>query len=56
MRRNVLTVRVAEYQNSLPREVVGFSSLETSETCLDVFLCSLPQVILLWHGAVGLDV
>jgi len=40
MRKN-FTVRVTEHRNGLPREVVGFSSLETFKTRLEAFLNDL---------------
>ncbi|PKU44629.1 hypothetical protein llap_5065 [Limosa lapponica baueri] len=54
MRRNFFPVRVAEPWNRLPREVVESPSLETFKPRLDMFLCNLLQVTLLWQG-VGLD-
>ncbi|PKU46941.1 hypothetical protein llap_2776 [Limosa lapponica baueri] len=41
VRRNFFTLRVAEYWNRLPREVVESPSLETFKTCLDKFLSNL---------------
>ncbi|KFV85581.1 hypothetical protein N308_05604, partial [Struthio camelus australis] len=38
MRRNFLTVRVAEHWKMLPREAVESPSLETFKTRLDVIL------------------
>jgi len=40
MRKNFFTLRVTEYWNRLPREVVA-SPLEILKTCLDKVLCSL---------------
>ncbi|PKU44934.1 hypothetical protein llap_4747 [Limosa lapponica baueri] len=50
MRRNFLTLRVAEHWNKLPREVVESPSLETFKTHLDMFLCNLLYVDPLWQG------
>jgi len=41
MRKNFFTLRVTEYWNRLPREVVESPSLEILKTHLDVVLCSL---------------
>lgn len=41
MRNKLFTVRVAEHQNKLPREVVEFHPLKIFKTHLDNFLCSL---------------
>ncbi|PKU47847.1 hypothetical protein llap_1827 [Limosa lapponica baueri] len=41
MRRNFFTLRVGEYWNRLPREVVESPSLEMFKTPLDMFLCNL---------------
>lgn len=38
-RKNFFTLRVAEQQNRLLRDVVEFPSLETFRTHLDMFLC-----------------
>uniref|UniRef100_A0A8C3JGV2 Uncharacterized protein n=1 Tax=Calidris pygmaea TaxID=425635 RepID=A0A8C3JGV2_9CHAR len=57
MRRNFFPVRAVEPWNKLPRvvpEVVESPSLETFKTHLDMFLCNLLWVDLLWQG-VGLD-
>ncbi|PKU33870.1 hypothetical protein llap_15826 [Limosa lapponica baueri] len=54
MRRNFFPVRVAEPWKRLPREVVESLSLETFKTHLDMFLCNLLWVDLLWQG-VGLE-
>ena len=40
MRKN-FTVRVTEYWNRLPTEVVDSPSLEIFKNCLDAYLCSL---------------
>ncbi|GAB0181997.1 hypothetical protein GRJ2_000665000 [Grus japonensis] len=47
MRKNFFTLRVTEYWNRLPREVVEFPSLEIFKTHLDMILCNLLEVILL---------
>ena len=39
--KKFFTVRVTEYWNRLPREVVDSPSLEIFKTCLDAYLCSL---------------
>ncbi|PKU39704.1 hypothetical protein llap_9991 [Limosa lapponica baueri] len=54
MRRNFFPLRVAEPWKRLPREVVESLSLETFKTRLEVFLCNLLWMTLLWQG-VGLD-
>ncbi|KFQ27387.1 hypothetical protein N332_02275, partial [Mesitornis unicolor] len=41
MRQNFFTLRVTEYWNRLPREIVEPPSMETFRTSLDVFLCDL---------------
>ncbi|GAB0179877.1 hypothetical protein GRJ2_000453000 [Grus japonensis] len=41
MRKNFLTVRVTEYWNRLPREVVESPSLEILKTHLNAILCNL---------------
>jgi len=41
MRKNCFTLRVTEYWNRFPREVVKSPSLEISNICLDEFLCNL---------------
>jgi len=41
MRKNFFTLRVTEYWNRLPREVVESPSLEIFKTLLDEVLCSL---------------
>jgi len=41
MRKNFFTLRVTEYWNRLPREVVESPSLEICKTRLDKVLCSL---------------
>ena len=41
IQRNFFTVRVMEYRNRLPREVVESPSLKIFKTCLDANLCSL---------------
>jgi len=53
MRKNFFTLRVTEYWNRLPREVVDSPSLEIFKTDLDNVLCSLLQVTQLQQG--GLD-
>ncbi|XP_066843160.1 olfactory receptor 14A16-like [Anser cygnoides] len=40
-RKNFFTVRVMEYWNRLPREVVEFPSLEIFKARLDAYLCNL---------------
>ena len=47
MRKNLITLRMTEHWNRLPREVVEFPSLEIFKTSLDATLCNLLQVILL---------
>jgi len=54
MRKNFFPLRVTEPWNRLPREFVESPSLEIFKTHLDVVLCSLLWVTLLWQG-VGLD-
>jgi len=41
MRKNFFPLRVMEYWNRLPRDIVESPSLETFKTRLDVFLCNL---------------
>ena len=41
MRKNFFTVRVMEYWNRLPREVVESPSLEIFKACLDAYLGNL---------------
>ena len=41
IQRNFFTVRVMEYRNRLPREVVESPSLKIFKTCLDAYLGSL---------------
>ena len=48
IRKKFFTLRVTE--NRLPREVVESPSLEVFKTHLDVILCNLLWVILLYHG------
>jgi len=54
MRKNFFTLWVTEPWPRMPREVVESPSLEIFKTLLDVVLCSLLWVTLLWQG-VGLD-
>lgn len=42
MRKNFLTLRVAEHCSRVLKEVVEFPCLETSKPLLDAFLCYLP--------------
>ena len=53
MRKNFFTLRVTEYWNRLPKEVVKSPSVEIFTTRLDAVLCSLLWVTLLRQG-VGL--
>lgn len=41
MRRNFVTLRVAEHWSSMPREVVEALSLEMFKACLGIFLYGL---------------
>ena len=41
MRKNFFTVRVTEYWNRLPREVVESPSLEIFKTYLNAYMCDL---------------
>jgi len=50
MRKNFFTLRMAEPWNRLPREVVDSPSLKIFTTRLDLVLCSLLWVTLLWQG------
>jgi len=50
MRKNFFTLRVMEHSNRLPRGVVDSPSLEMIKTHLDVVLCSLLWMTLLWQG------
>ena len=41
MQRNLLTVRVTEHWNRLPREIVESPSMEIFKIYLDAYLCNL---------------
>ena len=41
MQNNIFTVRMTEYWNRLPREVVESLSKEIFKICLDTYLCDL---------------
>ena len=49
MRKNFFTLRVTEHWNRLPSGFVESPSLEILKTCLDMVLCSLLWVNLLWQ-------
>ena len=50
VRKNVFTLRMKKHWNRLPREVMGSPFLEKFKTHLDVVLCSLLWMNLLWEG------
>jgi len=50
MRKNFFPRRVTEHWNRLPRGAVESPSLETFKPRLDVVLCNLLWVTLLWQG------
>jgi len=41
--KKFFTLKVTEYWNRLPREVVASLSLEILKTCLNAFLCNLLE-------------
>jgi len=50
MRKNFFPLRVTEHWTRLPRGAMESPSLEIFKTRLDVVLCSLLWVTLLWQG------